>query len=307
MATPNALIENFLQSVCKFIATEETAQDIRDELSDHITSSISSHLQDGLDEEAATTKALQQMGDPTALSLAYKEKFSLHTRLITVLQLGSLIALWCCFCVYDNFFIKFSWLNIFICLMLIISYGLFICALLKTHHQAKLLAQKAPIFYIQSYNKTTLNEWLLKVIYYFFLISIVLILIAAVVDYMISPTGNLGTYMLHTIQSLLPFSFLCTLYSMLLHSRTPNVAYEDGILTFLGFFPWNDMKCYRFNTETIKNETCYSLEIKLQHMSFISRSVKGSSSPVTIKVSQSQKELVAALFDIHHVPYSRHM
>lgn len=84
MNMQNNSIENFLQSVCKFIRTEEKAKDIQDELRDHIYSYIEEYTKDGMSTDAAITMALKQMGDPNILSKIYKDKTSKFSRLLHI-------------------------------------------------------------------------------------------------------------------------------------------------------------------------------------------------------------------------------
>ena len=81
MATEKNAIEKFLQSVCRFVSTEERARDIKDELRDHIDSYIYEYTNDGLSIEDATSKALKQMGDPCTLSSKFKDKISKKNRI----------------------------------------------------------------------------------------------------------------------------------------------------------------------------------------------------------------------------------
>ncbi|MGL6105576.1 permease prefix domain 1-containing protein [Romboutsia sp.] len=77
-------IENFLQSVCRFISTEEKAKEIQDELRDHICSCVEDYVKNGVSTCDATSIALKQMGDPSALSKLYKDKTSNFSRFLVI-------------------------------------------------------------------------------------------------------------------------------------------------------------------------------------------------------------------------------
>lgn len=79
-------IDNFLQSVCRFISTEEKAKDIQDELKDHIYSYIEEYTEDGMSSKDATTMALKQMGDPNSLSKLYKDKLCKANRIMRIIS-----------------------------------------------------------------------------------------------------------------------------------------------------------------------------------------------------------------------------
>lgn len=87
MTIENNTIENFLQSACSFISTEEKAKDMKDELEDHIYSYIEEYTQDGISSNAATNMALKQMGDPDILSKIYKDKIYKYNKLFRIFSL----------------------------------------------------------------------------------------------------------------------------------------------------------------------------------------------------------------------------
>lgn len=64
MQSYNKYVQEFLQSVCKEIRFRSIHKDINKELSDHIEDQKNEYIKQGLDEETATLKAVEQMGDP---------------------------------------------------------------------------------------------------------------------------------------------------------------------------------------------------------------------------------------------------
>ena len=57
-------IKGFMDTVCSQIRYKSIHKSISDELTDHICEQKSQYINQGLDEEEAVKKALQQMGDP---------------------------------------------------------------------------------------------------------------------------------------------------------------------------------------------------------------------------------------------------
>lgn len=64
MSEYNKSINEFLQKTCAQIRYKSVHKSITNELSDHIEEQKLEYIKQGLDEEAATEKALEQMGDP---------------------------------------------------------------------------------------------------------------------------------------------------------------------------------------------------------------------------------------------------
>ena len=120
-------IEVFLQSVCRFISTEESAKDIRDELEDHISSYIEEYMDEGMDLDEATNKALEQMGDPRQLSELYKEAPYRYKGFWKIL----LITVFTCVYIFSKFMydhLNFSDMNsaYITAIFVILFYGFFI-------------------------------------------------------------------------------------------------------------------------------------------------------------------------------------
>jgi cell division protein FtsW (lipid II flippase) len=64
MSSNNNYLQEFLQSVCNEIRFKGIHKSIAKELSDHIEDQKYEYIDQGLDEETATIKAVEQMGDP---------------------------------------------------------------------------------------------------------------------------------------------------------------------------------------------------------------------------------------------------
>lgn len=64
MSAYNKYIQEFLQTTCKQIRFKSVHKSVINELSDHIEEQKCEYIKQGLNEEAATVKALEQMGDP---------------------------------------------------------------------------------------------------------------------------------------------------------------------------------------------------------------------------------------------------
>jgi len=73
-------VENFLERVERQIYTEDSANDIKDELLDHIESLKEDYQEGGLEEDAAISKALLQMGDPKEIGYAFTDYEAMKKR-----------------------------------------------------------------------------------------------------------------------------------------------------------------------------------------------------------------------------------
>lgn len=76
----NEAMEEFIQKVISQVHTEEEAREIREELTDHIESLISDYEENGYRHEAATHKALLQMGDPKEIGYSFTDYQAMKIR-----------------------------------------------------------------------------------------------------------------------------------------------------------------------------------------------------------------------------------
>ena len=155
-------IESFLQSVCRFISTEEKAKDIQDELRDHICSYIEEYTKDGMDNEEATIMALKQMGDPNVLSKMYKEKTYKVNRLFRIFSIALISAI---FIISDFVYLYInSYKSLEGILSIIISITITcqcvteIIDFIRICKKEIELSKEDPIFYIQSYKQSIWEE-----------------------------------------------------------------------------------------------------------------------------------------------------
>lgn len=303
----NHSINHFLQSTCRFITTEEHAKEVKDELGDHILNYVEAYTAEGLNENEAVAKALKQMGDPNQLSYLYKELLPSKSRIICAALLAILLLLFCSATIYEGLIDGTLWIDIPFALMITSCYGLYVIILIRTHKKAKSLLNKNPLFYIQSYKKTTLDEWLSKGILYFAFFSIGLTVLVYIADLKEVSQSELIPYAIESFTSTIPLILLCLLFATFISQNKHSVAYEDGLLTFMCFMPWENICGYRWNKEFRKGKTYYSLQLKPTKVSFKTWFTGHNFIGASIKVSECQIDLLNAVLKEHNISYMRHM
>lgn len=290
-------IENFLQSVCRFISTEERAQDIQDELRDHINSYIDEYTNDGMTIEDSTLKALNQMGDPHALSTSFKDNVSNHKYIFIVGLIISLMLILLSIIIYGYITNTYTFIDLFMNIIFLICYMPFVALLIKTCKKSKTLCKIDPVFYIQSCKESAWYENLLKPIKWLFIISFLITAASYLIDFKNISQNEISYETLDTVH-LLTMS-LTTI--IVLSCQSPkvqnNIVYPDGILTLESFIPWDNIEGYRWVKEHSKNKIIYSVELKIK---------KNSSSKYTfhsklIKASSYQMNLIDEVFKINNI------
>ncbi|MPM65374.1 hypothetical protein SDC9_112270 [bioreactor metagenome] len=306
MNMQNNSIENFLQSVCKFIRTEEKAKDIQDELRDHIYSYIEEYTKDGMSTDAAITMALKQMGDPNILSKIYKDKTSKFSRLLHIFLVIIVLSISTFSGLAFSYINNFNNLNMFFISVLLdicinLCLGIYIIDIIRTYKKERELSKLDPLFYIQSYKSSIWEE---KVIKYtqIFLITISFILLMSILSKFIHiQSSEVLSSFLFNLNSLSFFIYIIIYLSILTPKGKHTIVYSDGILTFKYFIPWNNIQGYMWSKESINGKVCYSLEFSLK------KSSKISSGRAPIKVSSSQVNLINELLknnNIDEIPCS---
>jgi cell division protein FtsW (lipid II flippase) len=79
MSTANKYIRNFIETTCKQIRYKSMHKSISNELLDHIEEQKITYLSQGLDDEAATLKAIEQMGDPVLVGKEFNNSHKPRT------------------------------------------------------------------------------------------------------------------------------------------------------------------------------------------------------------------------------------
>lgn len=301
MNTQNKSVEKFLQSTCKFISTEERAKDIQDELRDHVSSYIEEFTQEGMEYEEATNMALKQMGDPDVLSEIYKSESNKSKRLFKSFLIGITLLLYVGAEIVDTYI---SNSNVFISasfvIVMTLCYGYFILDLIKTHKKDCELSKKEPIFYIQSYKMPTWYEKMAKYIQYFFMGSIILTLVAFLIDFNEIPNNEILKEVLEIIILSKSYLIMVILFSVLSPKNSNNIVYKDGILTLMSFIPFSNVCGYRWTKEHVKGKVCHTLELKLKKKSKFSNNNAG------IKVSSYQINLIEEMFRSRSIEQMRY-
>lgn len=88
-------IERYLEQVEKQLYTEDVADEIIDELRDHIDCLKEDYIASGLSEERAITKALYQMGDPTEVGYSFTdyETMKRRNRLLLLFKVTGIVSI----------------------------------------------------------------------------------------------------------------------------------------------------------------------------------------------------------------------
>lgn len=293
-------IESFLQSVCRFISTEEKAKDIQDELRDHICSYIEEYTKDGMNNEDATIMALKQMGDPNVLSKMYKEKTYKVNRLLHVFLIILVLSISTFTSIAYIYINSFNNLNMFLIstiLTILISlvFGIYTIDIIKAHKKEIELSKEDPIFYIQSYKSSIWEERTIKYIQIFFLFVSFILLISILSKFRYLDPSEVLSDSLFNIDWLMCLLYIAIYSYILTPKGKHSVVYSCGILTFNYFIPWNNIEGYMWSKETINGKICYSLEFSLKKASKI------LSSRAPIKVSSSQVSLMNELFKKNNI------
>lgn len=293
MTTKESTVDKFLQSVCRFVSTEERAQDIKDELKDHIESYISEYTNDGFSVEEATSKALMQMGDPDTLSTDFKDKISNTNRIFTISLFLFFITSLSLTTIYAYINNIYSIVDLLMNMIIFVTYTPFIFGTIRSYKKGKTLYKKEPIFYIQNYKESNGSEIVLKVIKWFFIISIVLTILAFLADFKDVPKNEIlkETFdMMH----ILNLYIICTIiFSCLSPNKQNNIVYDEGILTFENFIPWDNISAYRWTKEHSKGKVINSIELKFKFGRSYTQRI--------IKVSSYQMNLVDEVFKSNNI------
>lgn len=288
MTTKENTVDKFLQSVCRFVSTEDRAQDIKDELKDHIESYICEYTNDGFSVEEATSKALKQMGDPDTLSTDFKDSISSTNRIFTLSLFLFFIISFSSITIYAYMNNVYSIIDLVVNIVLVVLYMPIILGPIKAYKKGKTLSKKEPIFYIQSYKELNCSEIVLKVIKWFFILSIVLTILAFLADFKDVPKNEILKETLDMIHILNLYIISIVLFSCLSPKKQNNIVYDEGILTFESFIPWDNILGYRWAKEHSKNKVINSVELKLKSNHSYAQRI--------IKVSSYQMNLVDEVF-----------
>lgn len=293
MTTKESTVDKFLQSVCRFVSTEERAQDIKDELKDHIESYIYEYTNDGFSVEEATSKALMQMGDPDTLSTDFKDKISNKNRIFTISLFLFFITSLSLTTIYAYINNIYSTVDLLMNMVIFVTYTPFIFGTIRAYKKGKTLSKKEPIFHIQNYKESNCSEIVLKVIKWFFIISIALTILAFLADFKDVPKNEILKETFDMIH-ILNLYIICTiLFSCLSPKKQNNIVYDEGILTFENFIPWDNISSYRWTKEHSKGKVINSIELKFKFGRSYTQRI--------IKVSSYQMNLVDEVFKSNNI------
>lgn len=300
MTIENNTIENFLQSACKFISTEEKAKDMKDELKDHISSYIEEYTQDGMSSNAATNMALKQMGDPDVLSKIYK-----YNKLFRIF---SLIIITFIFIFSDFAYIflnSFNNFQIFLCssfTILISLQSIFeIVDFIRIIKKDGELSKEDPLFYIQSYKESIWDEKAMRYIQTFLFGFCLILFVSLINKFNNIESIEVLSSSLETINSISFILLILMSVSIFNPKRKSAVVYNEGILMFNSFVPFSSINGSMWSKENINGKACYSLAFSTEKTSFIKKSSLISNERASIKVSSSQITLLNKLFKSNNI------
>lgn len=305
MSTKNNTIENFLQSACRFISTEEKAQDLQDELRDHIYSYIEEYSKDGMSTDAATTMALKQMGDPDILSKSFRDKTYKYNKLFRVFSIILLTSI-LIISDYIYFYINnYGSLQIFLSLVITIIIGSQcigeVVDFVRIIKKDKELSKEEPLFYVQSYKESIWDERMLKYVQIVFLVFCLILFASLIKNFNNMKSIEVLSSLLFTINNL---SFILLIFmniSLFNPKRKNAIVYNEGILMFNSFVPWKSIRGYMWTKEVIKGKACYSLAFSTKKASILKKSPLISNDRAPIKVSSSQINLLNELFKNNNI------
>lgn len=305
MATENNTIENFLQSACRFISTEEKAKDMKDELKDHIYSYIEEYTEDGMSTDTATTMALKQIGDPDILSKIYKDKIYKYNKLFRIF---SLIIITSIFIFTDFVYISFnssSKFEILLYLALTISISLHsifeIADFIRIVNKDRELSKEEPLFYVQSYKESIWDEKALKYVQICFFVFCLILFISLINKFNNMESAEVFSSSLVTINNISFTLLIAMSVSIFNPKRKSAIVFTEGILMFNSFVPFSSIKGYMWSKETINGKACYSLAFSTKKTSIFKKSPLISNDRAPIKVSSSQIALLNELFKSNNI------
>lgn len=305
MISQKNAIENFLQSTCRFISTEEKAKDLQDELRDHIYSYIEEYTKDGMNEEEATTMALKQMGDPDILSKIYKDKIYKHNKLFRVFSiiLLTLISIFSDFVYFsiNNYITLEGFLSIVLTIIISIQSVTEVIEFIKIVKKNNELSKEDPLFYVQSYKQSILDEKALKYVQIFYLLICLVLFYSLVNKLGHVKSVEVFSSSLMTINSL-SFVLLLTMNISYFNPKRKNaVVYNEGVFMLDSFIPWSSITGYMWTKEVIKGKACYSLAFSTKKTPIFKVSSLIADDRAPIKVSSSQVNLLNELFKINNI------
>ncbi len=250
-------IEEFLESACRFVSTEERANDIQDELRDHISNYIEEYRKEGMDYEEATNEALKQMGDPKILRELYKEKI-LPKKKFKLIVIGILYAILIYSVVIGNIKYAISYPIVAIALSIVVfSYTVIIRDFRTANKLRKSLSDKNALFYIQNHKDssiwTTFPKSQLQG----------MCLLTAILNFTLLIIGD------GAIKTVLGFSVNALLFLVMMIINLPiavdkevSIIYEDGIFICDEFISWDKIDGYRWNLQTFMGKSYRFIEFK---------------------------------------------
>lgn len=305
MNTETKSIESFLQSVCRFISTEEKAKDIQDELRDHICSYVEEYTKDGMNNEDATIMALKQMGDPNILSKMYKEKTYKANRLFRIFSIALISSI---FIISDFIYFYINsynslegFLSIILTVIITCQCVTEIIDFIRICKKDGELSKKDPIFYIQSYKQSIWEERVSKYVQLFFLAICFILLISLIVKFSKMESIETLSSSLLTINDLSFMLLMIMSISIFNPKRKNTIVYDEGILMFSAFVSWDNIGGYMWSKESINGKDCYSLEFSTKKTSMFKKSSTISVARAPIKVSSSQVSLMNELFKKNNI------
>ena len=288
-------INEFLTKACYFISDEKRADDLKDELKDHLESKINDLMATGKEYDQAAEQAVLEMGDVYKLSKTYEVKPKIHllrnmgiylTMLIFHLVLSTAIM----FYAQDRIFL------IACEVMMITLYGVEAKRYIKGVKSLKSCEKEEAQFYIRGYQDGP-NAWAKK--------AVGIILVAAIAfTVLIAWSGVIdGESFTDILEDIIGFSItdLYILITAICHlDKQAGIVYEDGILIDDGFLKFEHIRAYKWNKIMHKGKAYYNLQLKYNDQKKEPFLPRAKSMPI----SEKQKAQIESLMEEHDISYS---
>lgn len=268
-------IKRFIEGVCNQLSSEETANEVRLEMEDHILNLVTEYKEKGLKEQEAVEMALSQMGDPTSIGRQLKVSHGSNNNMGLIVSIAALfLASLVYFFFVANLDIKIFdkiWAGVIIC-----SMGYQIYVMLKTLKYAEKTTEEPIMIIRQIRARSSLEKLAHGMVISPMSIILVLLIVA-----------NLQRDEFFSL-NIWGFPIFLSIYLVLYIStdtygrRFSRVLYKDGILTPTEFLTWDKIRTYRW----LKSNTPKGIihELKIQRFnSFVD---------LIIKVPEEQRSYV---------------
>lgn len=254
----NERIEQFLEITCRFVGYEERANDIRDELEDHIISKIEEYKGEGYTYEEAVDKALVDMGEAEKLSEQYK--IAIPNRRVKYIVTVFLGLLSCISIAIIQNRLKGRFWGIVSLVFYILGYLILLMPIVKAQSAYNKYLKENPLFFIQVTNNPALRvgKNVIKIICF---IGMVLMITLSYSEY---ASGVSIRESVIANLDIIPIAIVFPLVISIIFDMSGAVVYKEGMLLPTCFVKWDNILGYRWNRNYSGGEAYYMLQLKLK-------------------------------------------